>query len=102
VDVNSTMWTDAPAGFSGPGSLGMTSYACPSVVAGRPAVRLAPTAAPVQGTGLPVAARLRPIDEIGTALGSAFQQDVIGTAPVSTTHNFTTPLGIQPPGRPQS
>ncbi|MGY1755012.1 hypothetical protein [Blastococcus sp. SYSU D01042] len=99
----STMWTDAPAGFSGPGSLGMSSYACPSVVAGGPVVRMAPVAAPIQGTGLPVAARLRPIDEIGTALGSVLGQDVIGTAPMSTTtHNFTTTLGLQPPGRPQS
>jgi hypothetical protein len=101
VNVNSTMWTDAPAGFSGPGSTGTSPYACPSVVAGGTGVLMAPVAAPVHGTGLP-AARLRPVDEIGTALGSAFQRAVIGTEPVTTTKNIGTTLGLQPPGRPQS
>ena len=104
--MNSTTWTDAPAGISGPGRLGMSSYACSSVVAGA-TVRMAPTAAPIRGTGLPVAARLRPIDEPGVVRES-FLQALAVTSPLSASaHKFDidnngTTLGIHPPGRPQS
>jgi hypothetical protein len=109
VNVNSTTWTDAPAGFSGPGRIGMPRYSCPSVVGGTGVV-IAPVAAPIQGSGLSVAARLRPIDERGVIQESFFQQApaVAGAAPLSaTTHKFGidnngTTLGIHPPGRPQS
>lgn len=100
----STTWTDAPAGFSGPGRLGMPGYSCPSVVAGTGVV-IAPVAAPIQGSGLSVAARLRPIDERGVTRKSFLQQApaVAGAAPLSaTTDNNGTTLGIHPPGRPQS
>jgi hypothetical protein len=104
VNVISTMWTDAPAGFSGPGSLGMSPHTCPSVVAGGAVVRMAPLAAPIQGTGLPMAARLRPIDERGVAQESFFEKAiaVTGLVPQSTTTDNSTTLGIHPPGRPQS
>ena len=105
----STTWTDAPAGFSGPGRTGMSPYSC-SVVVGGARIVIAPVAAPVRGTGLPVAARLRPIDERGVTQESFLQQApaVAGAAPLSaTTHkngtdNNGTTLGIHPPGRPQS
>lgn len=98
----STMWTDTPAGFSGPGRIGTYLHACASAVAGGAVVRTAPLAAPIQGTGLPTAARLRPIDERGVAAESFFQQAlaVMGTAPLSTTTGTT--LGIHSPGRPTS
>ena len=102
----STTWTDAPAGFSGPGRLGMSPYVCSSVVGGASVLK-APTAAPMRGTGLPMAARLRPIDEPGVVRES-FLQALTGASPLSTSaHTFdiddnSTTLGIQPPGRPQS
>jgi hypothetical protein len=104
VTVISTTWTDAPAGFSGPGRLGMARYSCPSVVGGTGVV-MAPVAAPVQGSGLSVAARLRPIDERGVIQESFLVQApaVAGAAPLSaTTDKNGTTLGIHPPGRPQS
>ena len=52
----STTWTDAPAGFSGPGLVGMSPYAWSSVVGGAP-VLMAPTAAPIRGTTPGVACR---------------------------------------------
>ena len=102
----STTWTDAPAGFSGPGRTGMSSYARPSVVDGGAAVLMAPTAAPIRGTGLPMAARPRPIDERGVA-GESFLQALVAS-PLTTSANENdidnngTTLGIHPPGRPQS
>ncbi len=102
----STTWTDAPAGFSGPGRLGMSSHAFPSVVGGA-TVLMAPTAAPIRGTGLPMAVRLRPIDEPGVAPES-FLQALAVASPLSTSADKTdtdtngTTLGIHPPGRPQS
>ena len=102
----STTWTDAPAGFSGLGRLGMSFSACPSVVGGA-TVLLAPTAAPIRGTGLHMAARLRPIDEPGVVRES-FLQALAVAAPLSTGAHKTdidnngTALGIHPPGRPQS
>ena len=102
----STTWTDAPAGFSGPGRLGMSPYACSSVVGGA-SVLMAPTAAPIRGTGLPMAARLRPIDEPGVVRES-FLQALAVASPLSTSADKTdidnndTTLGIHPPGRPQS
>jgi hypothetical protein len=107
VDVISTTWTDAPAGFSGPGRTGMYPYACTSVVDVGPSVLMAPTAAPIRGTGLPVAARLRPIDERGVAHES-FLQALAGTSPLTAgadktdNDNNGTILGIHPPRRPQS
>ncbi len=103
----STTWTDAPAGFSGPGRLGMSPNSCLSVVDGGARIVMAPIAAPVQGTGLPVAARLRPIDEPGVARES-FLQALAVASPVTTGADKTdidnngTTLGIHPPGRPQS
>jgi hypothetical protein len=103
VNVNSTTWTDAPAGFSGPGSIGMPLSACSSAVGGT-GVLVAPTAAPIQGGGLPVAVRLRPIDERGTTVESYLAQAlaIAGPAPLGATDNFDTTLGIHSPGRPQS
>ncbi len=103
----STTWTDAPAGFSGPGLVGMSPYACSSVVDGGASVLMAPTAAPIRGTGLPVAARLRPIDERGVVRES-FLQALALASPLNTSaakhdiDNNGTTLGIHPPGRPQS
>ncbi|MGY2129116.1 hypothetical protein [Blastococcus sp. SYSU DS0617] len=100
----STTWTDAPAGFSGPGRIGVSRYACSSAVLGGTPVVMAPIAAPIQGSGLPVAARLRPIDERGVNHKSFLQAlAVAGAASLSTTtDNNGTTLGIHPPGRPQS
>lgn len=100
----STTWTDAPAGFSGPGRIGVSRYACSSAVLGGTSVVMAPIAAPVQGSGLSVAARLRPIDELGVTHESFLQAPAVaGAAPLSTTtDNSTSTLGIHPPGRPQS
>lgn len=98
----STTWTTAPAGFAGRGAVALSPYACPAVVGGTGA-RMAATAAPSQGTGLP--ARIRPIDERGAALRSFLTQDVavIGADRLSTTTVHTSnPLGIHSPGRPQS
>lgn len=100
----STTWTATPAGLAGPGAVALPSYACPAVVGGTGA-RTAPTAAPFQGTGLPVAPRLRLIDERGANSWSFLAQAVAvpGAAPLSaiTEHDSTT-LGIHSPGRPQS
>jgi hypothetical protein len=105
VDVISTTWTDAPAGFSGPGRLGMSQEACPAVMGGAPVV-MVPVAAPIQGSGAPTAARLRPIDEPGV-VGKSFLQALVASplsVDTSTTYidNNGTTLGIHPPGRPQS
>ena len=103
----STTWTDAPAGFSGPGRTGMSPYSCTSVVGGGARIVMAPVAAPIRGTGLPVAARLRPIDERGVAHES-FLQALAVASPLTTSadtndiDNNGTTLGIHPPGRPQS
>lgn len=102
--MNSTTWTDAPAGNSGPGSIGMPLSACSSAVGGTGG-RTALTAAPIQGSGLPVAVRRRPIDERGGTVESYLVQAhaIAGTAPLGATdHNFDTTLGIHSPGRPQS
>jgi len=105
--VISTTWTDAPAGFSGTGRTGMSPYACPSVVDGGARIVTAPVAAPVMGTGLPVATRLRQIDERGVAHESFLQAlDVASPmSPIADKNdidNNGTTLGIHPPGRPQS
>jgi len=105
VDVNSTTWTDAPAGFSGPGRIGMSQEACPAV-AGAASVVMVPIAAPITGSGLPMAARLRPIDERGVAHESFLKALVASPLNVTTgatyIDNNGTTLGIHPPGRPQS
>ncbi|WP_147252077.1 hypothetical protein [Blastococcus sp. TF02-09] len=104
----STTWTDAPAGFSGPGRTGMSPYACSSVVDGGVArTVMAPAAAPLWGTGVPVAARLRPIEKRGIAHESFLQALVVATPLIASTdttdiHPNATTLGIHPPGRPQS
>lgn len=103
----STTWTDAPAGFSGPGRSLMSSYACSSVVDGGARFAMAPVAAPIRGTGLPVAARLRPIDERGVVRES-FLQALAVASPLDLSadkhdiDNNGITLGIHPPGRPQS
>ncbi|SDE24020.1 hypothetical protein SAMN05660485_00291 [Blastococcus fimeti] len=99
----STTWTDTPAGISGPGSIGMSRSACSSAVGGT-GVLMAPIAAPLQGSGLPVAVRLRPIDERGVTVESYLVQAlaIAGPAPLGATDNFDTTLGIHSPGRPQS
>lgn len=103
----STTWTDAPAGFSGTGRTGMSSYACTPVVDGGAWTPMAPVAAPIPGTGLPMAARLRQIDERGVAHES-FLQALAVASPMSPIADKTdiddngTTLGIHPPGRPQS
>ena len=101
--MNSTTWTDAPAGKSRLGSIGMPLSACSSAVGGT-GVLTAPTAAPIHGSDLPVAVRLRPIDERGGTVESYLVQAlaIAGTAPLSATDNFDTTLGIHSPGRPQS
>ena len=102
----STTWTDAPAGFPGTGRTGMSPYACPSVVDGGARIVMAPVAAPIQGTGLPVATRLRQIDERGVAHESFLQALVASPLNVTTSTTYIdnngTTLGIHPPGRPQS
>ena len=103
----STTWTDAPAGFPGTGRTGMSPYACPSVVDGGARIVMAPVAAPIQGTGLPVATRLRQIDERGVAHESFLQALAVASpmSPIADTtdiDNNGTTLGIHPPGRPQS
>ncbi len=103
----STTWTDAPAGFSGTGRTGMSPYACRSVVDGGAPVLMAPVAALIQGTGLPVATRLRQIDERGVAHESFLQALAVASpmSPIADTtdiDNNGTTLGIHPPGRPQS
>ena len=103
----STTWTDAPAGFSGPGRIGMSPYSSAPVVDGGARFVMAPVAAPLPGTGLPVAARLRPIDERGVVHESFLQKLAVdcptstGTGTTDIDNNGTT-LGIHPPGRPQS
>ena len=99
----STTWTDAPAGFSGPGSIGMPLSACSSAVGGT-RVLTAPTAAPIHGSDLPVAVRLRAIDERGVTVESYLAQAlaIAGPAPLGATPTFATTLGIHSPGRPQS
>jgi hypothetical protein len=107
VDVISTTWTDAPAGFSGTGRTGMSPYACASVVAGGARIVMAPVAAPIRGTGLPMAARLRPIDERGV-VHESFLQALVVASPLTASADKTdidtngTTLGIHPPGRPKS
>ena len=104
----STTWTDAPAGFSGPGRTGMPPYACSSVVDGNVArTVMAPAAAPIRGTGVPMAARLRPIEKRGSAHESFLQALAVVTPLIAGTdttdiHTDATTLGIHPPGRPQS
>ena len=106
--MNSTTWTDAPAGFSGPGRTGMSPYACSaSVVDGGGRIAMAPVTAPIRGRGMPMAARLRPIDERGV-VHESFLQALAVASPLSTSADKTdidnngTTLGIHPPGRPQS
>lgn len=101
----SMTWTDAPTGFSGSGGVAVRSAACRTVAGSW--VDMVPPAAPVQGSGLPVAARLRPVDEPG-AIHASYLRGLVGIAPISTstekngTENNGTTLGIHPPGRPQS
>ncbi|WP_040338370.1 hypothetical protein [Candidatus Blastococcus massiliensis] len=96
----STTWTDAPTGFPGSGGVAVRPAAC--LAAGGNRIVVAPVAAQVQGTGVPVAVRLRAIDERHTARPS-YLKDLAGIAPMSTTtENNGTTLGIHPPGRPQS
>ena len=103
----STTWTDAPAGFSGPGRTGMSPYACPSVVDVGARTDMAPVATPIRAIGLPMAARLRPIDERGVVQDS-FLQALVVASPLTTSADKTdsddnrTTLGIHPPGRPRS
>lgn len=101
----STTWNDAPTGFSGAGADALLAAAACPAVAGGAVIRMAPIAAPIQESGLPVAIRLRPIDERGVTVESYLSQAPVaaGTALMSaTTHDFGTTLGIHSPGRPQS
>jgi hypothetical protein len=79
---------NAPAGFSGLGSADVRSAfgGCTGIV-------VAPTATRLQGTGLPVAARLRPAAEQATA--ELHTQD-------KSFQNDGTTLGIPPSRRPLS
>jgi hypothetical protein len=98
--VISMTWTDAPTGFSGSGGVAVRPAACLAAAGNR--IVIAPVAVQVQGTGVPVAVRLRAIDERHTARPS-YLKDITGLAPVSTnTENNGTTLGVHPPGRPQS
>ncbi|RBY86496.1 hypothetical protein [Blastococcus sp. TF02A-30] len=95
-----TMWTDAPSGFSALGGADVRSYACTRSVAG---VVMAGTAAPFHGTGLPIARRLRGIDDFGAVRESALQPALaVSDLDSTTTDNNGTTLGIQSRGRPQS
>ena len=92
----STMLSTASAGAFGPGSVVARPYACEAV-----RIALLPTAAPVQGTGLPAAGTKRRdvADLPGTGIPAALpttEHDVI------TQNDGTTPLGIHPPGSPTS
>lgn len=94
-----TMWTDAPAGFATPGGADVRLGACRPVAG----VVMAGTAAPLHGTGLPIAGRLRGIDDFGAVRESALQPAVAVSALASTTtDNNGTTLGIHSRGRPQS
>ena len=75
----STMLSPASAGAFGPWSADVRPYACEAV-----RIALLPTAAAVQGTGLPAA---------GVSGPDALRTDI-------TDKQHT--LGIHPPGRPQS
>jgi hypothetical protein len=100
VNVISMTWTDAPTGFSGSGGVDVRPAVCGTALGG--GVLTAPKAAAVQGTGLPVFARLRQIDELG-AIRVSYLRGAAGIAPISTTKNDDqNTLGIHPPGRPQS
>ena len=89
----STMWTTAPAGVSGSGSLAARAADC---VAVRPVARLRalPAAAPVFAIA-PTGGRLD-----GTAVPAAQQQH--GVVQKHVTPNDGTTLGIHSPGRPLS
>jgi hypothetical protein len=104
VIVISMTWTDALAGFSGQGRIGTYPYSCAPVVGGGARIVMAPVAAPIKGSGLPVAARLRPIDERGVNHESFLQALAVdGAASLrTTTDNNGNTLGIHPPGRSQS
>jgi hypothetical protein len=98
--VISIKWTDAPTGFSGSGGVAVRPATC--LVATGTRIVVAPIAPQFQGTGVPVAVRLRAIDERHTARPS-YLKDITGLAPVSTTtENNGTTIGIHPPRRPQS
>ena len=110
--MTTTMWTFAPAGVLGTGSVDVRPY---------PGVVVCPTASAVPGTGLPIGgfaadvrgmtgveiARLRPqtgpVAVLARASAPAAQhvtaQNVITQ---QSTQNDDTTLGIHSPGRPQS
>ncbi len=108
--MNSMTWIDAPTGFAGAGGVSLPASHRSAVVGGA-RIAIAPFVAASRGTGLTLAARLRPIDECGLAYESLLQQasavagDVLLRATdlfSATTDNDDTTLGVQPPGRPQS
>jgi hypothetical protein len=95
----STMLSTASAGAFGPGSVDARPCACEAV-----RIALLPTAAPVQGTGLPAAgtARRRGADLVVTGLPAALPTTQFHQKHLIAQNDGTTPLGIHPPGRPQS
>lgn len=105
--MTKTMWTFAPAGVLGQGSVDVRPY---------PGVVVCPTAPAARGTGLPIGgfatevrgatgdeiARLRPLTGSVAVLARAqapIAQNVIAQ---QSTQNDDTTLGIHFPGRPQS
>jgi hypothetical protein len=88
----STMWTTAPAGVSGPGSLAARAADCvavwpvarPRALAVAPVFAIAPTGGRLDGTAVP-----------------AVQQQP-GVVQKRITPNDGTTLGIHSPGRPLS
>ncbi|TKJ29352.1 hypothetical protein [Blastococcus sp. CCUG 61487] len=97
----SMTWTDASTGFPGSEGVAARPAVCATALAGN-GVLLAPVAAPVQGTGVPAAIRLRRIDE-RVAVPASYLQDIAGIAPISSTkHDNSTTLGLHSRRRPQS
>ena len=84
--MTKTTWTFAPAGVLGQGTAVARPY---------PGVVVCPTAAPVQGTGLPTAVRRRPdVQLVGI--------EVFAQAIAHNSMNDGTTLGNHTSRRPQS
>ena len=105
--MTKTMWTFAPAGVLGQGSVDVRPY---------PGVVVCPTGSAVLGTGLPIGgfaaevrgatgdriARLRPLTGSAAVLARIHAPAAQNAIVQQSTQNDDTTLGIHSPGRPQS
>ena len=104
--MTKTMWTFAPAGVLGSGSVDVRPY---------PGVVVCPTPDAVQGTGLPAVgfaadarvpggdvARLRSLNGSVAVLARTDAPAAQKFIDQQSTQHDDTPLGIRSPGRPQS